>query len=37
MSFSDDSDGRTAKLLGNVIVALLFVLFAGGVAYWFTM
>jgi hypothetical protein len=32
-----DDDGRTAKLLGNVIVALLVVLLAGGVGYWFTM
>ena len=32
-----DDDGRTAKLLGHVIVVLLIVLFAGGVGYWFTM
>jgi hypothetical protein len=32
-----DDDGRTAKLLGNVIVVLLALLFAGGVGYWFTM
>jgi hypothetical protein len=32
-----DDDGRTALLLGRAIVVLLFVLLAGGVAYWFTM
>ena len=32
-----DDDGSTALLLGRVIVVLLAVLFAGGVAYWFTM
>lgn len=32
-----DDDGRTAKLLGNAIVALLAVLLATGVAYWLSM
>jgi len=37
MSLTEDDDGRTAKLLGNLIVGLLALLFAGGVAYWFTI
>jgi len=32
-----DDDGSTAKLLGNTIVALLFLLLAGGVLYWYVM
>jgi hypothetical protein len=37
MNFTEDDDGRTAKLLGNAIVVLLFLLLAGGVGYWLTM
>jgi hypothetical protein len=37
MSLSEDDDGRTAKLLGNIIVGLLALLFVGGVAYWFVI
>jgi hypothetical protein len=32
-----DDDGRTALLLGRVIVGLLIVLLAGGVLFWLTM
>jgi hypothetical protein len=32
-----DEENRTALVLGRVIVALLIVLVAGGVLYWFTM
>ena len=32
-----DGENRTAQLLGRAIVALLVVLVAGGVLYWFTM